>query len=264
MRVAVLQFPGTNCEHETLEAVRAVGMDGEIFRWNRPAEELSGFDGYFIPGGFSYQDRVRAGAIASKEPVMETLSEAAEEGKPIVGICNGFQILIESGLLPGTGRVDMALAQSVMRSRGRIVRRGYYCDWVTLRHEAAPCRCSGSFMIERGALLSIPIAHGEGNLVTTTPGLIQRLNDEEQVVFRYCDRNGRVLDEFPVNVNGSTESIAALCNPEGNVMGMMPHPERAFYAWQLPSYDPRKHRPNGPGPGRRIFESVKRYLEVRS
>ncbi len=264
MRIAVMQFPGTNCEHETLVAVRAVGMDGEIFRWNRSAGELSGFDGYFIPGGFSYQDRVRAGAIASKEPVLDALREEAARGKPIIGICNGFQILVEAGLLPGTGRIDMALAQNVMVSKGQIVRRGYYCDWINLRHDAPPRRCSGSFLIERGALMRLPIAHGEGNLVTTTPGLMQKLNDQEQVVFRYCDKNGRVINEFPVNVNGSTESIAAICNLQGNVLGMMPHPERAFFAWQLPAFDPKKGRPDAPGPGRQVFESMKRDIEANA
>ena len=280
MKIAVLQFPGTNCEFETLVAVKAVGMDGEIFRWNRSAGELSGFDGFVIPGGFSYQDRLRAGVIASKEPVMSALKEEAAQGKPILGICNGFQILVETGLLPGsgkcgdrgsdrgsekgTGKVDMALAQNVMVSSGKIVRRGYYCDWINLRHESSSKRCSGSFSIERGALLKIPIAHGEGNLVTAIPGLIKKLNEEEQVVFRYCDRNGRVINEFPVNVNGSTESIAAICNEQGNVLGMMPHPERAFFAWQLPAFDPRKQRPDEPGPGRKVFQSMKCYIEVNA
>ena len=264
MKIAVLQFPGTNCEFETLVAVKSVGMQGEIFRWNRPAGELSGFDGFVIPGGFSYQDRLRAGVIASKEPVMSALKEEAGIGKPIIGICNGFQILVETGLLPGSGKVDMALAQNVMISQGKIVRRGYYCDWVNLRHDAPSRRCSGSFAIERGALLKIPIAHGEGNLVTTTPGLMEKLNDGGQVVFRYCDRNGRIINEFPFNVNGSTESIAAICNEQGNVLGMMPHPERAFFAWQLPAFDPRKQRPDEPGPGRRVFESMKRYIEANA
>lgn len=272
MKIAVMQFPGTNCEFETLVAVKTVGMGGEIFRWNRPAGELSGFDGFIIPGGFSYQDRLRAGVIASKEPVMSALKEEAARGKPIIGICNGFQILVEAGMLPGsinecaTGRsiAEMALAQNVMISKGKIVRRGYYCDWVNLRHEAPSKRSCGSFAIERGALLKIPIAHGEGNLVTTTPGLIKMLNEDDQVVFRYCDGNGRIINEFPFNVNGSTESIAAICNSGGNVLGMMPHPERAFFAWQLPAYDPRKQRPDDPGPGRKIFESMKRYIEVRA
>lgn len=272
MKIAVMQFPGTNCEFETLVAVKEVGMDGEIFRWNRPEGELSNFDGFIIPGGFSYQDRMRAGAIASKEPVLKALKEEAARGKPILGICNGFQILVEAGLLPGlssslpsgAGKVEMALAQNVMVSKEEIIRRGYYCDWVYLRHDASPRRCSGSYLIEMGALLKIPIAHAEGNLVTASPGLLKKLNDQEQVVFRYCDRNGRVIDDFPVNVNGSIENIAAICNPEGNVLGMMPHPERAFFAWQLPSFDPRKHRHDEPGPGRRIFESMKRYIEVES
>jgi phosphoribosylformylglycinamidine synthase subunit PurQ / glutaminase len=263
MKIAIIQFPGTNCEQETLVAVRAVHMEGEIFRWNRPAEELSCFDGFIIPGGFSYQDRVRAGAIASKEPVTKTLREEAENGKPIIGICNGFQILVETGLLPGTGRVDLALAQNVMVSQGKIVRRGYYCDWINLRHDAPPNRCCASLLIDRNKQLQMPIAHGEGNLVTSIPGLIRGLNEENQVVFRYCDAQGNDVDEFPVNVNGSTESIAGICNPEGNVFGMMPHPERAFFSWQLPSGDSRKNVAES-GPGRLIFESMKRYIEVNS
>ncbi len=264
MKIAVMQFPGTNCEYETLVAVKASHMDGEIFRWNRSAGELSDFDGYVVPGGFAYQDRVRAGAIASKEPVMDALREEAEKGKPIIGICNGFQILVETGLLPGTGKIDMALAQNAMISKGRVVRRGYYCDWINIRHEAPSKRCSGSFLIDKDAILRIPIAHGEGNLVTTTPGLIEKLNEENQVVFRYCDPAGNIGNEFPVNVNGSTESIAGICNPEGNVLGMMPHPERSFFAWQLPSFDPRKHLRDAPGPGRQVFESMKRYIEVNA
>ena len=202
MKIAVLQFPGTNCEFETLVAVKTVGMDGEIFRWNRPAGELSGFDGFVIPGGFSYQDRLRAGVIASKEPVMGALKEEAGIGKPIIGICNGFQILVETGLLPGnvngngegrggvSGKVDMALAQNVMVSQGKIVRRGYYCDWVNLRHEAPSERCCGSFAIERGSLLKIPIAHGEGNLVTTTTGLIKGLTARARLSSATAIRTG--------------------------------------------------------------------------
>ncbi|MFB3765699.1 MAG: phosphoribosylformylglycinamidine synthase I [Methanotrichaceae archaeon] len=267
MKIAVMQFPGTNCEYECLVSVKEVGMDGELFRWNRPAGELSAFDGFIVPGGWSYADRIRAGAIASKEPVMDALREEAAKGKPIIGICNGFQILVESGLLPGnagSGKIEMALAQNTMIKDKKIVRRGYYVDWVNLRTEASPKRCSGSFNINKGELLQIPIAHGEGNLVTMDKNLVKKLNDEGQVVFRYCDSNGRIIPEFPVNVNGSTENIAGICNPEGNVLGMMPHPERAFFAWQLPPHDPRKHQKGAVGPGRKIFESMKAYIEVRA
>jgi phosphoribosylformylglycinamidine synthase len=158
----------------------------------------------------------------------------------------------------------MALAQNIMISNKKIVRRGYYVDWINIKHDASPRRCSGSFNLSRGELLQIPIAHGEGNLVTMDRDLIQKLNDEGQVVFRYCDSNGQEIPEFPVNVNGSTQNIAGICNPEGNVLGMMPHPERAFFAWQLPPHDPRKHQLGATGPGRKIFESMKRYIEVNS
>lgn len=263
MKIAVMQFPGTNCEHETLTSVLETGLSGELFRWNRQEQDLCSFDGYIIPGGFSYQDRVRAGAIASKEPVIQTLKEEAATGKPVLGICNGFQILVESGLLPGKGDVSLALAQNVMVKGGEIVRRGYYCAWTNLRHEAAKGRCAGTFLIDRGAVLRIPIAHAEGNLVTASEGLIQRLNDDGQVVFRYCDSSGDVTDEFPVNVNGSTENIAGICNPDGNILGMMPHPERAFFGWQLLCRDKGRAGPESTASGRLIFESLKRYIEVR-
>lgn len=262
MKIAVMQFPGTNCEHETLIAVRTSGMDGELFRWNRPEQELSEFDGYVIPGGFSYQDRIRAGAIASKEPVMATLREEAAEGKPVLGICNGFQILVESGILPAGKDVRLALAQNVMVRGGKIVRRGYYCAWTNLVHDIEPGRCSGTSLIDKGVILQVPIAHAEGNLVSVKQEVIKELVDGGQVVFRYCDAAGKRTKEFPVNVNGSTENIAGICNPEGNVLGMMPHPERANFAWQLPCRDPRKHLRDAPGPGRLVFESIKHYIEV--
>ncbi|HQF16604.1 MAG: phosphoribosylformylglycinamidine synthase I [Methanosaeta sp. PtaB.Bin039] len=263
MKIAIMQFPGTNCEHETLVAVQAAGMDGEIFRWNRPEQELSGFDGYVVPGGFSYQDRVRAGAIASKEPVMAALSEEAAAGKPILGICNGFQILVESGILPAGKGVSLALAQNVMERQGKIVRRGYYCAWTNLRHDSLPGRCAGSFLIEPGSVLQIPIAHAEGNLVAADPRIIDELRESGQVVFRYCDSRGQLSCDFPVNVNGSTDNIAGICNPEGNVLGLMPHPERAFFSWQLPYDHPIKRDLSAAGPGRLIFESIRRYIEVR-
>ena len=267
-RAAVITFPGSNCDRDMAVALEKISGEAALRVWHGDAELPDRLDFIALPGGFSYGDYLRSGAMAAVSPIMRAVKAAADGGVPVLGVCNGFQILVEAGLLPGLvpgkGKVQMALAQNVMVSEGEIVRRGYYCDWVYLRHDASSRRCSGSYQIEMGALLKIPIAHGEGNLVTASPGLIKKLNDQEQVVFRYCDRNGRVIDEFPVNVNGSTESIAAICNPEGNVLGMMPHPERAFFAWQLPSFDPRKHRPNEPGPGRRIFESMKRYIEVES
>ena len=248
-RIGVVTFPGSLDDRDAQRAVRLAGAT-PVALWHADAD-LRGVDAVVLPGGFSYGDYLRTGAIARFSPVMRALKRFAAADGLVMGICNGFQILVESGLLPGTGKIDMALAQNVMVSRGKIVRRGYYCDWVNLRHDAPSKRCSGSFIMEQGSLLKIPIAHGEGNLVTTTPKLIEKLNDQEQVVFRYCDRNGRVINEFPVNVNGSTQSIAGICNPDGNVLGMMPHPERASEP-ELGCTD-----------GYKVFESLVRALVTK-
>src|SRR6185295_7349015 len=129
-RVAVMQFPGVNCESESMRALTRVGLAPEVFRWTRPAGELRDFQAFVLPGGFSYQDRVRAGALASKDPLVDVLSEEIEKGKPTLGICNGAQVLVEAGLVPGSGRVEIALASNRMLDRS-----GYYSRWIYVRIE---------------------------------------------------------------------------------------------------------------------------------
>ena len=133
-RVAVIQFPGVNCEAETLRALERVGLVAEVFRWTRPAGELRDFQAYVLPGGFSYQDRVRAGALAAKDPLVEVLHGELERGKPALGICNGAQVLVEAGLIPGGSGVELALARNRMRGR-----TGYFSRWVYTRVEPSPC-----------------------------------------------------------------------------------------------------------------------------
>ncbi|MEM3400298.1 MAG: phosphoribosylformylglycinamidine synthase I [Candidatus Micrarchaeia archaeon] len=256
-KAAVIQYPGSNCEYETARALREVGIYAEIFRWNRSVDELDEFDAYVIGGGFSYQDRVRAGVIAAKEPIMGKVMEEAEKGKPVLGICNGAQVLVESGMIPGNnfGEVEMALATNIMKRKGRIVRRGYYCDWVYLLSSSKKARCAFNLGIEKGEILPMPMAHAEGRFTTTKKGLLDELIANDQIVFRYSNEDGDVIDEFPVNPNGSLSNIAAVCNPKGNVMAIMPHPERAFHPWQTPYFVEKK------GMGRKLFESLAAFLK---
>ncbi len=217
--VAVLQFPGVNCEAETVRALERAGLDAEVFRWKRPADELRDFDAFVLPGGFSYQDRVRAGALAAKDPLIDVLAEAAERGKPVLGICNGAQVLVESGLVPSGTTVELALARNRMPGRA-----GYYARWVYVRTEASPCVFTRH--LAPGTVLPMPVAHGEGRF-QGEPGRMQTLARNGQTPLRYADVNGNVATEFPALPNGSEESAAAVCNARGNVLAIMPHPERA-------------------------------------
>ncbi len=265
MRIAVIQYPGSNCEHETARAVQSAGMEAEVFRWNKDPGELPGYDGYILPGGFSYQDRVRAGAIAAKKAIMSTMMSEAEKGKPVMGICNGAQILVETGMIPGVawGELEMALAPNMMEGRS-----GFYCDWVYLKLACAPERCVFSRALGPGEVLPMPVAHAEGRFVTRKEGLLERLWADDQIVFQYSDADGNAAAEFPGNPNGSLDSIAGICNRQGNVLALMPHPERATWLRQvaedlggeasLMRYRGRGRLESlrGPAPGRKLFSSM--------
>ena len=220
-RVAVLQFPGVNCEGETVRALERAGLDGEVYRWTRPASHLAAFDGYVLPGGFSYQDRVRAGALAAKDPMLAALAAEARDGKPVLGICNGAQVLVEAGLVPGSGKVELALA------RNRAPRRsGYYSRWVLCRVEESSCVFTRA--LSAGTLLPLPVAHGEGRFTASGRGAMARLLAAGQIPLRYATPAGEVAAEFPDLPNGSELAAAAAAKAAGNVLAMMPHPERVL------------------------------------
>ena len=206
MRFAVITFPGSNCDYDLYKAVQLVGGQAD-FRWHRETD-LGEVDAVLLPGGFSYGDYLRAGAIARFSPIMDTVSRFAESGGPVLGICNGFQILCEAGLLPG------ALL------RNRTVK--FHSHDVLIRVENARTRFTTD--LEAGALLRIPIAHAEGKY-HAEPRTLRTLEEDGRVVFRYADRDGEPTNES--NPNGSANNIAGIVNAAGNVMGMMPHPERA-------------------------------------
>lgn len=207
MRFAVIQFPGSNCDYDVVYVLKNVlGVPTDLV-WHKFFKG-DVYDAVILPGGFSYGDYLRSGAIASHSPAMEEVKKIAEDGRPVLGICNGFQILIEAGLLPGALMPNDCLK--------------FVCKWVTLKCETS--RTAFTCMIPEGRLLHIPIAHREGRYFNTREEL-EKMRGNRQIVFRYVDEKGEVNSK--ANPNGSVENIASVCNVEGNVVGLMPHPERA-------------------------------------
>lgn len=269
--VAVLQFPGSNCEYETASVVRESGMDAMIFRWNQ-LKELSDSrpDAFILPGGFSFQDRVRAGAVGAKEEIMDLVFNEALSGKPVLGICNGAQILVESGLVPGweNGRIESALAANHIHGRS-----GYLSRWVFLRANERALKISPWLRMIGNDPIPVPIAHAEGRFVFE-----EKDNNRisECMALTYCDENGIETADYPVNPNGSFMNLAGIMNREGNVLAMMPHPERAFWMWQIPPWIPGtwgdrrnslQHDPalaGSKGPGALFFRSLADYFELIS
>jgi phosphoribosylformylglycinamidine synthase len=225
--IAIIQFPGSNTERETLMACNRVGLNPVEFLWNEPAEKLSVFDGYVIVGGFAYEDRSRAGVIAALDPIMKQIKIEADKGKPVLGICNGAQILVESGLVPGleNHRVGIALTDNKRVKNNHCIGVGYYNTWANLQLTAPSDRCAFTRHLITGDWINVPLAHGEGRFIVPDK-LLEKMISNDQTVFRYCDNDGNIVDEFPTNPNGSMHNLAAVCNAQGNVMAIMPHPER--------------------------------------
>jgi phosphoribosylformylglycinamidine synthase subunit PurQ / glutaminase len=207
LKFGVVVFPGSNCDHDAYHVIsKHVGQPVD-FIWHRQTD-LTGYDAIIIPGGFSYGDYLRAGALARFSPVMGAIKRFADQGKFVFGICNGFQILCEAGLLPG----------ALIRNAGL----HFICKHVNLKLENGHTPFTAE--VEPGAVLSLPIAHAEGNYQCDDETL-HSLEENGQVVFRYCDSKGNVTPAS--NPNGARSSIAGICNLDRNVLGMMPHPERA-------------------------------------
>ena len=227
-KIAVIQFPGSNTELETIAAIERNGMSPISHLWNEPASNLELCDGYIIVGGFSYEDRSRSGIIASLDPVINTLKKQALVGKPVLGVCNGAQILVESGMVPGNKGFDtiVGLSENKRVRGGQVVGTGYYNTWCYLKSNKE----SVSAFIDKsddGLLLQIPIAHAEGRFVMDKK-LQEVVESTNLAVYHYCNQDGEIINDFPVNPNGSIDNIAALGNVAGNVMAIMPHPERTY------------------------------------
>jgi len=231
MRLGVVVFPGSNCDRDCVHVLRHVLGRDVVELWHRdPA--IEGVDAVVLPGGFAYGDYLRAGAVAATSPIMPAVRAFAASGGPVLGICNGFQVLLEAGMLPGA-----MLRNHVLK---------FQCKPVHIRVEST--RTPFTHGLREGQVLRMPIAHGEGNYFAPDP-LLATIQESEQVAFRYCDAHGRVVSE--ANPNGSLNNIAGVCSPQGNVLGLMPHPERA------------SEEVLGSTDGRMLFESLVAWLESR-
>lgn len=206
MKVGVVVFPGSNCDHDLYHVLGEVVGFTAVYLWHKEAD-LKGCDAVLLPGGFSYGDYLRCGAIARFSPVMRELEKFAKRGGPVLGICNGFQILTEAHLLPGV----------LMRNRSL----QFICDYTHVRVESTETPFTRK--VKQPSVMKIPIAHGDGNFFIDEEGL-KRLEGEGQVVFRYVNRDGEVNEG--ANPNGSLRNIAGICNAARNVVALMPHPER--------------------------------------
>ncbi|AZR74234.1 phosphoribosylformylglycinamidine synthase I [Anoxybacter fermentans] len=230
MHFGIIVFPGSNCDHDCKYAVEFMGHTAE-YLWHADRVSLDRFDCIIIPGGFSYGDYLRAGAIARFAPIMEEVQKFARKGGLVIGICNGFQILLEAGLLPGAMQKNRSLK--------------FQCEYIYLRVENADTPFTNQ--MRKGEVIQLPIAHGEGNYYLN-PEEIAKLEANGQILLRYATPEGEVTDE--VNPNGSISNIAGIVNESKNIFGLMPHPERAV--------DDRLG--NGCIDGRKIFNSIIAYL----
>jgi phosphoribosylformylglycinamidine synthase len=224
VRFGIVVFPGSNCDHDAYHVVKHVLGEEARFVWHKD-HDLGGVDCVILPGGFSYGDYLRSGAIARFSPVMDEVVAFAKRGGKVLGICNGFQIALEAGLLPGAMQRNRSLK--------------FVCKDVFIHTENA--HTAYTRRLAKGEVLRIPVAHAEGNYFLADDEL-KRLEDDEGVVFRYCEADGSITDAC--NPNGSRNNIAGIVNARGNVLGMMPHPERLSEGIL------------GGEDGRRIFESL--------
>lgn len=217
-RIAVLVFPGTNSEDETLRLLRACGGEAELVHWSR-AETLADFDAYVLPGGFAYEDRVRAGAIAAHDRMVDHVIEGAQAGKLVLGICNGAQVLLEAGLVPGTGAIRRPTAAFTRNAP----EPHYICRHVYIKLNVLPARSPITAALPVGSVIPAYASHGEGRLAASEEHL-RAIAADGHLGFIYTDAGGRPSAE--ATPNGSALGCAGLFNREGNVLALMPHPER--------------------------------------
>jgi phosphoribosylformylglycinamidine synthase I len=259
IKVCVLRVGGTNCDAETRRAFSELGAQAEVVHVNELIKRgnLLEYDVMVFPGGFSFGDYVRSGVIFARHlsaQLGKDMNKFVDEGKPILGICNGFQILVEYGLLPGLKGISTYPEATLTNNEPS----GFKCEWVYLKQENRG-KCIFTTRIPHGKTIRLPIAHGEGRLLLPREKeikMLEKLIDEDMLVFRYCTKEGKTADgKYPTNPNGSFYDIAGICNKEGNIFGLMPHPERAIYWWQQPDWT-SKHSMFQYGDGKLVFQSI--------
>jgi phosphoribosylformylglycinamidine synthase I len=240
IKVCIMRVGGTNCDNETMQAFQSMGVHAVTVHQNELLKKhnLLDYDMLVFPGGFSYGDYVRAGAIWAKwilTKLGNDLKAFAKEERPILGICNGFQVLVEAGLLPGFEGIS-AYPEATLATN---IPPGYNCRWIHLKNENNG-KCVFTKGVPKGKILHVPVAHSEGRFMFAKEiekRNLRKLCDNDQLVFRYCFENGEYpLGCFPANPNGSFSDIAGICSDNGKIFGLMPHPERAFYWWQQPDW----------------------------
>lgn len=266
IRVLLIRAPGTNCDGETARAFLDLGVQADVVHTQKVFREkkLLDYDIIVFPGGFSYGDYVRSGAIWAKEceyRIGPLLEQFVDEGKPLIGICNGFQLLVEAGFLPGfEGRSKYPEASLANNTTG-----GYQCRWITVKH-LNQGNCALTAEIPQDEVLRLPVSHGEGRFIfprEKEEEYLRMLYQNDQIVFRYVKPDGSFAEgEAFYNPNGAWYDIAGICNPEGNVLGFMPHPERAYFGWLTPDWT-RVGKPPLYGDGKLVFESIIKYVQKR-
>ena len=272
IRIGIIRIEGTNCEQESFEAFKRLKTHPEFVHLKQflhmdcskeEKRNISDFQCLMIPGGFSSGDYIRAGAIFAarmKSKLEQDLDEYVNEGYPIIGVCNGFQVLTELGLLPGVNHTMSKVPTACLHINDSDL---FECRPTYLKHENKGS-CVFTKTMKKDEIRMIPSAHAEGKLILTldeSGKKVKQLEDDDQIVFRYVNPEGKYAG-YPWNPNGSQDNIAGICNKEGNVFGMMPHPERVFYRYQHPDWTQTGLGTNI-GDGRAVFESVIEYLEKK-
>ncbi len=260
IRICIMRVGGTNRDTDAARAFENLGVNVEVLHLNDilRRRNLFTYQGLVFPGGFAYGDYVRAGAIWGKRMlafIKEDLRKFAESKKPILGICNGFQVLVEAGLLPGFELLQetqqVALAGNASSK--------FECRWVYLKKNPQS-KCI--FTKEMLDIVRFPVAHAEGRFITENPEVLQRLVEGEQVAIQYATKNGTLSNgSYPSNPNGSALDVAGICNPEGTILGLMPHPEDAFFGYQVPEWT-RERKIETYGDGFGLFKSMVDHIEM--
>lgn len=271
IRVAVLRIEGTNCEEESHQVWKELGAQAEKVHLKQflgmdvNEEEERDLDDYqilMIPGGFSAGDYIRAGAIFGarmKSAMEKRLEKFVEDGKPVLGVCNGFQVLVEMGLLPGVYEPMSEVPKAVLATNDS---NKFECR-PTLLNVEENTRCCFTQNYKEGETVMFPSAHAEGKLILESDDMLEEVKKNDQIVFRYTTPDGSE-PEYPWNPNGSVEHIAGICNSKGNVLGLMPHPERVFNRYTHPDWTrSEKNASEGHGDGKPLFESALMYVEKK-